>query len=411
MEGTSDRRSALLEVQGGRDVVDAPPLSPAEVEELRLHVRQITAAIAALLEGRSERIEGAATAHELAAALKPYADRLHSLRRLLIPLERIRDNREHIRDLQAEIAEDVAAVEDVSSSQELAEEGELLVELKSEIAAVKRDRKIFVPDDDLEAADEEREGDGRAALAERPVSERLRLIFGTRFVDLPRLGELLRSPFSDDEQSVAAASLARVWQELFDTPGLRPHVAASRVASLRRAFADFALVYRPAFLPEPRGGSGRVPCSLDALQGVFGDRFIGGKGIWYTRLDFYREPFSADHWALVDRQHLHVTFRKPKIRMMIYARANELAPERVHQKSALEDVYDRAVVDAAVGRQFFSNCNSLTRTAYQQAGQKSKKQVYVYYKDEHIRISGKRGTPHWRPGRPRWPGVLPSVVF
>ena len=41
----------------------------------------------------------------------------------------------------------------------------------------------------------------------------------------------------------------------------------------------------------------------------------------------------------------------------------------------------------------------------------ARKTVYVYVKDGQIRISGKKGIPHWRFSRARWPGVLPSVVF
>lgn len=399
----------LLEDQDGMDA--AAPLSPTEVAELRDHVRQVTAAIADLLDGRTRPVDDPSTAHELGVALKPYIDRLHSLRRLLEPLERIRDNREQILELQAEIAEDVAAVEDASTSDELPVDGELAAELKNEIAAVKRDRKIYIPNDVAEPLEEEGTETGRLRLAERPLPDRMRIIFGPRFVDLESLSAILKEPFPTDETGASASALERVWQGLFETPGLRPHVEANHVASLRRAFADFALVYRPATLPATDGSGDPVPCSLDALRGYFGERFMTGKGTWYTKLDFYHDPFAAGHWALVDRQYLNVTFKRPKIRLMLYARANELNPELVRQKSALEEVYDRCVVDAAVGRQFFTNCNGLTRTTYQQARQKSKKQVYVYYKDELIRISGKRGTPHWRPGRPRWPGVLPSVVF
>jgi hypothetical protein len=95
----------------------------------------------------------------------------------------------------------------------------------------------------------------------------------------------------------------------------------------------------------------------------------------------------------------------------MYARANELPAEALRQKSVLEDVYDRAIVDGVMDTLFFDGCNSLTRTTYQQKDEPAKKQVHVYYRDGQIRISGKRGLPHWRPGKPRWPGVLPAIVF
>ena len=41
----------------------------------------------------------------------------------------------------------------------------------------------------------------------------------------------------------------------------------------------------------------------------------------------------------------------------------------------------------------------------------TRKLAYTYMKDNTIRISGKKGLPHWRPGKPRWPGLLPAAVF
>jgi hypothetical protein len=83
----------------------------------------------------------------------------------------------------------------------------------------------------------------------------------------------------------------------------------------------------------------------------------------------------------------------------------------VRQKSAVEDIYDRIVLELALRERFFENCHSITRTSYQTGADEPSKQVYLYYKDESIRISGKSGTPHWKPTKPRWPGVLPSIVL
>ena len=95
----------------------------------------------------------------------------------------------------------------------------------------------------------------------------------------------------------------------------------------------------------------------------------------------------------------------------MYARANDLPAEQVCQKSALEEVYDRVMLTLCTKKSFFDDCNSMTRTSYQQGRKGGVKQVFLYQKDGTLRISGKRGTPHWRPRRPRWPGVLPAVVF
>ena len=97
-------------------------------------------------------------------------------------------------------------------------------------------------------------------------------------------------------------------------------------------------------------------------------------------------------------------------RLQMYAEANKLSSQLVRQKSVYEDVYDRIVTEMAMAREFFSNCNSLTRTTYQPKKGEARKVVYVYNKDGQIRISGKKGIPHWRFGKPRWPGVLPAIV-
>jgi len=40
----------------------------------------------------------------------------------------------------------------------------------------------------------------------------------------------------------------------------------------------------------------------------------------------------------------------------------------------------------------------------QLAGEKTSKQVYVFYKGDTLCLSGRRGLP-------RWPGVLPALVL
>ncbi|MFC1525277.1 hypothetical protein ACFL6X_00525 [Candidatus Latescibacterota bacterium] len=425
MAGATDRQGAALELEAtgtadppasGVEAAVLPPLASDELASIRDEIRRITSSLSGLLDRREELLEDVAGAVDLAQAVKPYMDRLASLHRLLDPLERIRENRDQILELQAEIAQDVAVVEDVSAAGEEQMDADLMVELRNEIAAVKRDRKIFVVEGDGEdeedeesPSEEKTRADAATPLAEQPLTERLRTIFGPRFVDLPRLGNLLGRDFTEEEVSAAAAGLEAVWSSIFDTPNLRPHIEANRVRGLRRTFSDFGLLYRPAQLP----GDGHipVPCSLESLREFFSDRFLGGKGLWYSRLPFYQDPLARGHWALVDHQYLNLTFKKPRMRLILYARANDIPPTLMRQKSCLEDVFDRLVLDAATDRQFFSNCNSVTRSSYQQRGEKAKKQVYVYYKDAHVRISGKRGIPHWRPGRPRWPGVLPAIVF
>ena len=95
----------------------------------------------------------------------------------------------------------------------------------------------------------------------------------------------------------------------------------------------------------------------------------------------------------------------------MFAEANNLSTRLVRQKSVVEEVYDRILLELALKREYFSSCNSLTRSTYLPAKGEGRKNVYVYTKDGQIRISGKKGIPHWRFSKARWPGVLPTVVF
>ena len=124
--------------------------------------------------------------------MKPYVDRLISLRHLLNPVGRIIEKREKMEDLRGEVADDIASVED--ASQDLGEviDVSLMTELQTELAALKRDRKLFTDDDEDEEDDalpeteaagpeETDKRPGRTVFLDRPVTERLRLVLGARF--------------------------------------------------------------------------------------------------------------------------------------------------------------------------------------------------------------------------------------
>jgi hypothetical protein len=397
-------------------------LSSEEGETLSEKVLSLAQRITSLAEDDEDvEIEDPELGHRVALLVKPYVDRLVTLSRLLNPVGRIIENRDQIDELREEIAEDVASVED--ASQDLGEivDTTLITELQTELAAVKRDRKLFAEQDedgeDEDGLAETVETDsgqdrrlGRVPFLQRPTFERLGLILGSRFIDLDRLAGIFGAPLPDDEIDIARQRAERVWEGLMRIERFGVYARQEQLRPLRRALRDYVLLYRTPRLPGP---DGPVSCSISRLRGCLPARFVGSseRSLWYAGLPFYRDSFSKGHWALLDKQYLNCTFRQPKIRLMMYARANALPAETLRQKSVLEDVYDRAVVDAATDTLFFDSCNSLTRTTYQQKDEPTKKQVHVYYRDGQIRISGKRGIPHWRPGKPRWPGVLPAIVF
>ena len=383
--------------------------------------RRITDLVSGSDIDEEEELIDAEGGHRLAHAIKPYVDRLVSLNKLLNPVERILHHRDHIWEMQAELADDVAAVEVAAQGVEDLDPA-ILREVQSEIAAVKKDRKLYVVDDDDEEEDDDAvaepalpaTGQRRALpLLEISIAERMERIFGPRFIDLRRVGEVVGGQFDGEEIRAASSGLDAVWGTLFETDDLRPFVEGNRLKGLRKAFADYALIFRTSTLPSADSDS-PDPCTLQVLRSRLPQCFMGSSrksAAWYEKLPLSREPIDKPHWALVDRQYLNCTFKKPNIRLLMYARANGIPGKAIRQKSVLEDVYDRAIIDSVLEATFFDNCNNLTRTIYQQQSGGTRKLVYTYYRDGQIRISGKRGVPHWRPGRSRWPGVLPAIVF
>jgi hypothetical protein len=366
--------------------------------------------LTSLAEGTASQVDDSELCRDLAQQVKAYTDRLHALHRLLNPIDRLIDKRTQLTGLNDDIDAEVAHLEQLSASLDSLVDPALLKEVQAELDQVKKDRKL-VADPADEPEDEPRSGS--RSLGDWPVAERLARIFGRRFVSPQRLGQLMGGAL--EEQAIAGfdQALDQVWSLIFSTPQLLPHVAANRLKTLQRIFRDYALICRSPLLPGP---GGLDPCTIENLRARFRQFFLKVPipSLWYSKLDFFQQPLPKPHWALVDRQYLNCTFRRPGLRLLIYARANELPQRLVRQKSALEDTYDRVVMNLSQEEPFFANCNSITRTAYQLAGEASSKQVYVFYrgeKGETICISGKRGLPHWRPTRPRWPGVLPSLVF
>jgi len=389
---------------------DTFPFDSANDEALKISILELSERIAGLADDQRGRIENIGHAQEMAQGIKPYVDRLVALKHLLNPVDGIIEKRERIHALQAAIADDVAQVETLSDDMGDAVQPSLLNQLEGEIASVKRDRKLFVSEIDDEEENlvpPRSSSSGGRTLLDLPMPERFTHLLGDRFISLPQLAEILGTNFSGEFIATYNSLLGKVWESILETEELRPHVQHNRIKSLQKAFSDYALLFR-----SPQLSAGQ-PCTLENLRRHFHAFFVNvnERGLWYTRLDFYRRSFNRPHWALVDRQYLNCTFKKPSIRLLMYARANDLPPRMVRQKSILEEVYDRIVLQLNIKEPFFDSCNSITSSTYQQGKNAPLKQVYAYYKDDSIRISGKQGIPHWRPTRPRWPGVLPAIVF
>ena len=389
------------------DVLEGMDDDSADVKQ---RVLQLAKQITDLLETPEQILENPAEAEPLAYQIKPYIDRLCTLKRLLDPVERIVERSDRIKDLQHELERDM---EELSSVQnELGPDDRIAAEVGNELAALKDDSKIVVRElapDDRVAAGDKRKKRRRPSLLELPVVERMEQIFGKRFVRIGQIEKMLGLSFAAGDRESIVQQLDGVWKTIFESESLIQYVRRGYVKTLQRTFGDFALIFRS---PVVAGADSPGACSIGSLRRHFPSFFPRpGKTPWYARYEFYERKVGVGHWTLVDQQHLNCTFRKPLTRLQMFAEANNLSPRLVRQKSAVEEVYDRIVLELALGREYFSNCNALTRSTYLPAKGEGRKNVYVYARDGQIRISGKKGIPHWRFSKARWPGVLPPVVF
>ena len=389
--------------------------STPDTEQVKRQILQLSQQISDLTKGYNVPIDDLGLAQSMAESIKPYVDRLVTLNKLLNPVGRIVSKRDQIEVLQSDIAEDVAAVENLAEylGQEI--DTTLIDDLQSELSSVKKDRKLFVSKVDVVDApkpnNKPKNKKKSPSLIELPLEQRFERIFGNRFVTPARLESLIGVHFDADFSTITDAGLKQVWHWIYNREDLRPHIDNNRIKTLKNTFADYALLLRSPYIGDKTGES--VKCTLATLRERFDTFFVSGpeSGLWYTNMPFYHQPISKGHWTLVDRQYLNCTFKKPSIRLLMYAKANGLGNEMVRQKSVTEDLYDRILLELAMQERFVDHCHSITGTAYQPNVKTPIKQVYTYYKEDAIRISGKSGIPHWRPSKPRWPGVLPSIIF
>ena len=114
---------------------------------LKVKLLDLAGKLSDLVHGEYEPVEDIDLSHEVALSVKSYVDRLHCLRTLLNPVERVIHTRGQIAELQTSLVEEVAEIEDISGSVSDFLEPALLNELQSELSAVKKDRKLFVSED------------------------------------------------------------------------------------------------------------------------------------------------------------------------------------------------------------------------------------------------------------------------
>jgi hypothetical protein len=171
-------------------------LEPKSDPYLKDQVLKLTERIAHLAQGKQYKLDDIALAQEAAQTIKPYVDRLVALNRLLNPVDRIVEKRLKIHDLQAEIANDVAVIENLADGiDDDVVAPNLVSDIQKEISAVRRDRKLFVSqineDDPPQQADSQHQSNKSNSLLDQPVEKRFERIFAERFISLARLESIL----------------------------------------------------------------------------------------------------------------------------------------------------------------------------------------------------------------------------
>ena len=366
-----------------------------EINELKQRINDLTGPV-------QGKVEDLALAQEMANAIKPHIDRLVKLNALLTPVTRILEKRSELHDVAVRIEDDIEEAETALAA--LEDTDKLLVDdFQDNIETVKKDRKLYVQSG---TSEDEPARNKPNSLELLPVEERFHRIFSERFISLNKTQSILSISFEEIELKKYTDSLEAFWKLLFRQKSFRQLVEKGRVAPLAKAFQDYVVLFRSSKIKDGQS------TTISSLQDSFPDFFVKGQrsGVWYKKQPFYNKTFRKAHWALVDKQYLNCTFKKPSIRLRMYARANGLSAKSVRQKNVLEDTYDRITTEIVFKERFFENCNSITRTVYKDQVEGPAKQVFLYYKDHSIRISGKTGIPHWKPSKPRWPGIFPTVT-
>ena len=239
------------------------------------------------------------------------------------------------------------------------------------------------------------------------VEEKARWIFMERFITLDQHEAILGIKFTDEERKTHLKGLDQLLQTLFLLPQIAKHLATAKLASLQKIFASNLLIFRNVRIADDQ------PCNLENLRHNHPDYFYKRRKApnWYEAQNFYIEPIATPHWALCDFDRLNCTLRRPKRKLLGYARRWSLPAPCVQQKSVLDDIYDRIISGEALQEHLFEqNCNACTSTFYKQHNRGSFRMVYVVQKEQKIAIHGKAGFPHWKTSRRLWPGIYPAVV-
>ncbi len=247
-------------------------------------------------------------------------------------------------------------------------------------------------------------------LGQLSSQDKARWFLMERFIPLEKHEEILGCKFSREDFDRYLQDLDEFLEKLFLLPDVAKALEACDLPALQKIFASTLLIFRHTTVCENKGD--QLPCSIENLRQCFPDYFYKRRKApnWYESYPFYTTTFEYSHWALCDLDYLNCTLRQPQRRLLNYASQWSLPDDSVHQKTVLEDIYDRIICGEALEEHLFEqNCNACTSTRYQKR-KGPLHLVYTVQKDQKIAIHGKVSIPHWRATRRLWPGVYPAIL-
>lgn len=247
-------------------------------------------------------------------------------------------------------------------------------------------------------------------LMSLPPGEQARWIFMERYISLEKHEEILGLSLQPEVFAEYQESFDRLIRDLLMLPRSLQAAEKNDITGLQKVFARCVPVFRYPHIADDAGES--ADSSVENLRHTYPTYFYKRrkKPNWFEAREFYTEPVPGPRWVLCETEYLNCTLRRPERKLAGYARDWDLPPEFAHQKSIVEDIYDRIIVGEALGEDLLaSNTSNLTTTRYRT--RKTRPIVFTVQRVHKITLHGKQGVPHWRATRRLWPAVHPTLAF
>ena len=248
-------------------------------------------------------------------------------------------------------------------------------------------------------------------LNEMHPEEAAKWLFLDRFISISQLSKILGiNPKKFDIDS-AQKDLMHFMNGIFSTPQVSKLIKKGDTSRLQMLFSSSALLFRHNYLSN--NNEDDQSCNIANLRERFPTYFYALRNSpnWYEKKSFYIHDKINPRWVLVELNFLNCTLINSKYAKYLYCKRKGFPMHAVKQKSVVEEIYDRIIIQESLGEELFdSNCSALTNTSYEKKPDTTF-YVYVMQKKSKIGIHGSHKKPAFRKKRPYWPGFFPSVEF